>query len=223
MEETRAVIRARELDEAQQVHRETQKAMAAWKDPTHWRGSPGLGVKRDGQIYVLTWNLQSALGPSDTTRSTRERWFALLHALHYLGVSIACLQETGVGNDIEDARRHVLAWSRAQSRTSKCQARLWCGAGPPGQAGAGRKAGVAIIAFGVFATRGQLDRVWKDGSTVAVQFAMPHSSALTVTCQYAPQGGGNTKAHGSFREATSQAVQELNQQTRTSQLWCGDY
>jgi hypothetical protein len=61
----------------------------------------------------------------------------------------------------------------------------------------GLKAGVAIVALGAWAALGQLDRAWKDGSTVAVQFALPGKAALTVTCQYAPQGGGaHGRAHG---------------------------
>ena len=80
-----------------------------------------------------------------------------------------------------------------------------------------------MIAFGAWAARGQPDRCWADGSTLSVQFALTGQASVTVTCQYAPTGGGDTASHELFRNNTDLSKDELDLQPNTRQLWMGDY
>ena len=197
----------------------------AWANASHWAGSTGFGRRLPGRIYAFTWNVRSGLSLLGTERSARARWWALLDSLQLLGVTFACLQETGLGGDPRaqsTARKFVCEWSKARNSPDSA-ARLWCGGDPLLPAGPGLRAGVALLAFGAWASRGQPSRCWADGSTLAVQFTLSGLQSVTVTCQYAPTGGGDTADHKLFRDSTSLSKAELDRQVNTRQLWMGDY
>ena len=197
----------------------------AWLHPSKWEGSANFGIRLPGRLYALTWNIGRALAPGDSVRSLKLRWYALLDALLMMGVDFCCLQETGVGhdpNDISVATVWAKQWSREQN-TPAAAVKLWCSARAPARKVAGLGAGVALIALGAWAARGQPTREWADGSTLAVQFALQGTASLAVICQYAPTGGGDTANHAPFREATSMMKAELDEQPNTRQLWMGDY
>ena len=165
---------------------------SAWSHAAHWAGSTEFGRRLPGRIYAFTWNVRSGLSLLGTERTARARWWALLDALLLLGVTFACLQETGIGSDPRSqstARKFVNEWARARS-SPEAAVRLWCGGDPLLPAGTGLRAGVALLAFGAWAARGQPSRCWADGSTLAVQFTLSGLQSVTVTCQYAPTGGG---------------------------------
>ena len=207
------------------VEAATLAQSTAWTHSVHWGGSDGFGRSLPGSIYAFTWNVQSELSPLATARTARSRWWAVLDALLHLGVTFACLQETGVGSDPvaqAAARRYVQEWSRSRN-TPEAAVRLWCNADPAASAGSGRRAGVALLAFGAWASRGGPARCWADGSTVAVQFTVSGRQSVTVTCQYAPTGGGDTADHKLFRDSTTISKDELDRQVNTRQLWMGDY
>ena len=85
--------------------------------------------------------MQSELSP--LARTARARWWAILDAMLRLGVTFACLQETGVGSDPvaqAAARRYVQEWSHARN-TPEAAVRLWCNADPTAPPGSGRRAG----------------------------------------------------------------------------------
>ena len=145
-------------------------------------------------------------------RTLQARWFALLDSLRKLGISFCCLQETGVGydkHDVQQARIHVQAWSR-QRNSPDAAAKIWCAARPTAAKTGGLGAGIAVLALGAWAARGQPERSWADGSTLSVQFALAGKASVTVTCQYAPTGGGDTTQHEAFRCNTDMTKDELD-------------
>ena len=222
---TAAESRAESEAEAVAAEAAALAQSTAWTRAVHWGGSEAFGRRLPGSLYAFTWNVQSELSPLATARTARSRWWALLDAMLHLGVTFACLQETGVGSDPvaqAAARGYVQEWSRSRN-TPEAAVRLWCNADSTAPAGSGRRAGVALLAFGAWASRGGPARCWADGSTVAVQFTLSGRQSVTVTCQYAPTGGGDTADHRLFRDSTTISKDELDRQVNTRQLWMGDY
>ena len=161
----------------------------------------------------MSWNLATALGKhcEADPRERRTRFFDILDSIFFMGAAVACLQETGLAVDSVTAENWLAQWSRI----NKCPARIWLARGARQRsAGSGGSAsGIAIVAFGSWAARGQSSRAWANGRGLFVEFALMGASATVrrgrastvVGCLYGPSGtNGASSLHERFRSMVSE-------------------
>ena len=95
-----------------------------WLRPGLWEGTGRLpALSDDSRATFVAWNLRQAwcVTSSRDPRDRRERICSTLDAARALGVCVAALTETGLGEDNDEGAATVARWAASRG----CPARLW--------------------------------------------------------------------------------------------------